>query len=516
VADQRSWGGNEFETVERGFSLVLMTTAILMAVLLQTLDGTIVNVALPVIQGNLGANIDEGSWVVTGYIISAVIVIPLTPWLQNRFGRRRYFASAIIGFTIASVLCGLSGSITELIGWRIGQGAFGGCLIATGQATLRDTFPKNKFGLSQGLFSLGAMVGPALGPTIGGWLTDNLSWNWIFFLNVVPGLFAGIVMMTRLKNPFKPRTMPLDALGLAFLVLGLGSLQYILGEGQRNDWFADDRITAFAIVSALGLTAFVFWELFGTKNPIVDLRVLRQRQIAAGSLLASALGASLYAGLVIFPQYIQNILGFTAMLSGQLVFVRAISIGLGAPIAVRLSTNPKVDTRVLIFIGFLLVGIAQFWFAGITTSGTDFGSLVVPNIVSGLGFSLLFVPISIAILNGLTPPMIPKGAAFMSLSQQLGGSLATAILVTMLARRDAFHQEVLSAFVQPAYGPVANFLHQHGSLVGLYYGVVREASTMAFADIQFIIGIGAIAILPFVFMMPKHRNLGGQVSISME
>jgi DHA2 family multidrug resistance protein len=516
MADERPGEGNQYPTIESGFSLVLMTTAIIAATLMQTLDTTIVNVALPIIQGNLGATLDEGSWVVTGYIISAVIVIPLTPWLQIRFGRRQYYSTAIIGFTIASMLCGTSGSIQQLIFWRIVQGSFGGGLIATAQAVLRDTFPKSKFGLSQGLFSIGAIVGPAVGPTLGGWLTDNFSWNWVFFINLVPGIFAGTVMLMRLKNPNDARRVPLDFVGLGLLIVGLGSLQYVLGEGQQNDWFSDQTILTVAIVSALGLLAFIAWELFGTQNPVVDLRVLRHKQVAAGSVLAFAIGSTLYAGIVIFPQYTQGILGFTAMLSGELIFVRAAFIAVGAPLVVRLSTSGKVDTRYLLLTGFILVGISQFWFAGITTSGNDFGSLVLPNILSGVGLSMLFIPISIAMLNGLAPQVIPKAAAFQSLSQQLGGSISTAVLVTLLARRDAFHQDTLAQFVQPAYGPVARFLGAHGSLGQLYADVVKEASVMSFADCQFVLGVLAIALLPLVFVMPKRRKTSGPVHISLE
>jgi len=508
--------GNAYPTIESGFRLVLITAGIIAATLMQTLDTTIVNVALPIIQGNLGATLDEGSWVVTGYIISAVIVIPLTPWLQIRFGRRQYYSAAIIGFTIASVLCGLSHSITELILWRIVQGAFGGGLIATAQATLRDTFPKDKFGLSQGLFSIGAIVGPAVGPTMGGWLTDNVSWNWVFFINVVPGIFAGIVMLTSLKNPNDPRRLPLDVVGLGLLIVGLGSLQYVLGEGQQNDWFSDPVILGFGISSALGLMTFVAWELFGAKNPVVDLRVLQHPQVAAGATLAFAMGATLYGGIVIFPQYVQSVLGFTATLSGELIFVRAAFIAVGAPLAVRLATSSKVDTRVLLLIGFSLVGISQFWFAHITTSGNDFGSLVLPNIVNGLGLSLLFIPISIAMLNGLNPQTIPKAASFQSLSQQLGGSISTAALVTLLSRRDAFHQDHLAQFIQPAYAPIARFLGEHGSIGQLYGDVVREASVMSFADCQFVLGVLAIALLPLVFIMPGRRKTLGPVHISLE
>ena len=516
MADARPAPGNTHDTIESGFALVIIATAIIAATLMQTLDTTIVNVALPIIQGNLGATLDESSWVVTGYIISAVIIIPLTPWLQIRFGRRQYYSTAIIGFTVASVLCGVSGSIQELIFWRIVQGAFGGGLIATAQATLRETFPKHLFGLSQGLFSIGAIVGPAVGPTLGGWLTDNVSWNWVFFINIVPGVFAGTIMLTRLKNPTDPRPIPLDSVGLGLLIVGLGSLQYVLGEGQQNDWFSDSTILTVGIISATGIIGFIFWELFGTTNPVVDLRVLRYPQVAAGATLAFSIGAVLYSGIVLFPQYTQGILGFTAMLSGEMIFVRAAFIALGAPIAVRLATSSRVDTRLLLLIGFSLVGISQFWFADITTSTNDFASLVWPNIINGIGLSLLFIPISIAMLNGLSPQMIPKAAAFQSLSNQLGGSISTAVLVTILSRRDAFHQEVLAQYIQPAYAPVARFLGEHGSIGQLYGTVLREASVMSFADCQFVLGVLAIALLPLVFVLPRKRAGGGPVQISLE
>jgi DHA2 family multidrug resistance protein len=517
MAQQAANPGNTHPTIESGFSLVLITAGILAATLMQTLDSTIVNVALPVIQGNLGATLDEGAWVVTGYIISAVIVIPLTPWLQMRFGRRQYYSTAIFGFTIASVMCGLSGSIQELIFWRIVQGSFGGGLIATAQATLRDTFPKAKFGLSQGIFSLGAIVGPAIGPTIGGWLTDNYSWNWVFFINVGPGIFAGTVMLLRLKNPNDPRAIPLDFGGLALLIGGLGSLQYILGEGQRDDWFSDPVILTFGIVSAVCLISFALWEIFGTDHPVVDLRVLHYPQIAAGAALAFAVGATLYGSLVIFPQYVQSALGFTATLSGELIFTKAAFIAVGAPLAVRLSTSGRVDPRYLLIFGFLTVGITQFWFAQITTSQSNFGTFVLPNIISGFGLSMLFIPISIAMLNNLTPQVIPKAAAFQSLSQQLGGSISTAVLVTILAQRSAFHQDALAQFIQPAYAPFANFIGQHGSLGQLYSDVLREASVMSYADCQWVLGVLALALMPLVFVLPKRKvAAAGPVHISME
>jgi len=268
---------------EHGARLILITLGIIAATLMQTLDSTIVNVALPTIQGNLGATQEEGAWVVTGYIISAVIVIPLTPWLQARFGRRQYYSVAIIGFTVASMLCGISGSIQQLVLYRIIQGLFGGGLIATGQAALRDTFPRHLLGASQAVFALGAIVGPSVGPTVGGWLTDNISWNWVFFINLVPGIFAAVVILTMMRNPSDPKPIPVDARGLGLLAVGLGSLQYILDEGQRNDWFDSPAIRVFATTAVFGMIAFVCWELWGTSRPIVDLRAFKYRAIAAGA-----------------------------------------------------------------------------------------------------------------------------------------------------------------------------------------------------------------------------------------
>ncbi len=516
---ERPGEGNQYPTIESGFSLVLMTTAIIAATLMQTLDTTIVNVALPIIQGNLGATLDEGAWVVTGYIISAVIVIPLTPWLQIRFGRRQYYSTAIIGFTIASMLCGISGSIQELIFWRIVQGAFGGGLIATAQATLRDTFPKSKFGLSQGLFSIGAIVGPAVGPTLGGWLTDNYSWNWVFFINVVPGIFAGTVMLMRLKNPNDPRRVPLDFVGLGLLIVGLGSLQYVLGEGQQNDWFSDQRIlTVRDRQRPRSARRSSRWELFGTQNPVVDLRVLRYRRVAAGSVLAFAIGATLYGGIVIFPQYMQGVLGFTAMLSGELIFVRAAFIarlraargafGNGRqsrhahPVADRLRARRHLAVLVR---------------ATSRRRATTSASMVLPNIISGIGLAMLFIPISIAMLNGLKPQMIPKAAAFQSLSTaarrfDLDRDPRDAALA---AQRVSPRDRSRSSCSPPTGRSHAFFTAtvRSGSSTAT---VLQQASVMSFADCQFVLGVLAVVLMPLVFVLPRKRPSTGPVHVSLE
>ncbi|HZW53596.1 MAG TPA: DHA2 family efflux MFS transporter permease subunit [Candidatus Elarobacter sp.] len=495
---------------ESGTRLILITLGIMAATLMQTLDSTIVNVALPTIQGNLGATQEEGAWVVTGYIISAVIVIPLTPWLQARFGRRQYYSVAIIGFTLASMLCGIAGSIGQLVFYRILQGMFGGGLIATGQASLRDTFPRRLLGASQAVFALGAIVGPSVGPTVGGWLTDNFSWNWVFFINLVPGIFAATVILTMMRNPSDPRPIPVDALGLGLLAVGLGSLQYILDEGQRNDWFADPLIRLFGATTVLGLAAFVWWELWGTKRPIVDLRAFKYRAIAAGSVLGFAIGSVLFGATVILPQYVQGILGFTATLSGELIFVRAAFIALLTPFIARLAGSGRIDIRMLLVTGFTLIGASQIWLGYLTTSQNDFNSLLGPAIVAGIGLAMLFVPISIAVMSAIPPEVVPKAAAFQSLSLQLGGSFSTAALITLLARRNAFHQSVLAQSATPDNVALQNLIqqmHSASAAVGtLYQHITTQAGVMAYADAQWALGALTFFLLPLVFVLPRRRK----------
>lgn len=490
---------------EHGVRLVLITAGILIATLMQTLDISIVNVALPIIQGNLGATIDEGAWVVTGYIISAVIVIPLTPWLQLRFGRRQYYATAILGFTVASAMCGLSTSISALIFWRIVQGAFGGGLIATGQATLTDTFPRERLGQSQGIFALGAIVGPTVGPTLGGWLTDNFAWNYCFLINVLPGIFAGIVIFAMLRNPTKPSAVPLDWIGLALLAIGLGSMQYVLDEGQRKDWFSDTSIVAFTALSTVGIVAFVVWELVGTDRPIVDLRAFRHRTLWAGSLLALTMGASLYGAIVFLPQYVQSILGYTATLSGLLIFYRALVTAVCVFIIVRIVSAGKIDTRIFLGIGFAILAASNWWLGSVTTSDSPFWTLAVPVMVSGFGLSLLWIPLSIAILGAVPPEVAPKATAFTNLALQVGGSISTAVLVTFLAHRQAFHQTILAGNATLGNVAVRDAV-AHGGIATLYATIVQQASTMSYADASHLLGTLTLCCVPLVLVMERAKR----------
>ncbi len=344
------------DLVEYGLRRWLIVVGVMSATLLQVLDATIVNVALPTIQGNLGANFDQGAWIVTGYIIAAVIVIPLTPWLQQVFGRRQYYVAAIIGFTLTSALCGFAQSLDQLIFFRILQGLCGGGLISTGQAIMRDTFPAAEIGKGQALVSLGAIVGPSLGPTLGGILTDALSWNWIFYINIIPGIIAALLVASLLRNPESAGKPSVDGLGLGLLATGLGSLQYVLDEGERNDWLNDPTIAFLSALSVVALAVFVWWEL-RVKNPIVDLRILKNRTVAAGSLLAMTLAFSLFGGVILAPQFQQTFLNFTATLSGESILLRAAAIAAMTPVTLFLLMRARWQPRVLLGVGFIIVAI---------------------------------------------------------------------------------------------------------------------------------------------------------------
>jgi DHA2 family multidrug resistance protein len=485
---------------EYGLRRVLIVTGVMLAALLQTLDGTIVNVALPTIQGNLGASIDEGTWVVTAYIIAAVIVIPLTPWLQNRFGRKQYFLLSIAGFTVASLLCGLAGSIEELIVFRVVQGLFGGGLLATSQAILRDTFPARQLGLSQSIYTVGAVVGPSTGPTLGGLLTDNASWRWVFDVNIVPGIVAILILLPLLRNPPRTKASGFDGVGLGFLALGLGSLQYVLDEGERNDWFNDGLITLLSSTAVAGLASFAVWEFRGTKRPIVDLRVLATRGVACGCLVAMVNASVVFGQLLIMPQYLTSVLGFTATQDGLLLALRAIPVMLMTIPIGQIANSPRVDPRVLIAGGLLASGGGLVGLGFTTTSGTAFSSIVPWLLLTGLGISFVFAPLLVAVLRGVPLADSPKAGAFISLALNLGGSIASASLVTLLDQREAFHSTILGANATLARPEISRFVAQHG-LPSLALLVGRQSQSLAFADTFFALGAFAMCLSPLAFAL---------------
>jgi DHA2 family multidrug resistance protein len=498
---------------EYGLRRLLIVGGVMLASLMQTLDSTITNVALPTIQGNLGASQDEGTWVITAYVIASIVVIPLTPWLQNRFGRKLYFVVSIVGFTIASIVCGTSESLTSLIVARAVQGAFGGGLLVTGQSVLRDTFPPEQLAVSQGIFALGAIMGPALGPPLGGYLVDNFSWNWCFEINIVPGIVSALLLSFLLRDPQKADSrMPVDGVGLGLLAVGLSSMQYVLTEGEQNDWFNDPVIGLIALLCAAALATFVWWELTQTEYPVVDLRILRNRSVWAGSLLALVLGITVFGSSYVLPQFTQGSLGYSPTLSGLLFILRAVPIALMTPIAVRLTG--KIDPRYMLGTGFVLTSLGSYLQARITAPTVSFWDFFIPLALTGMGSALLWIPLTVAILSATTPRESPKAAAFTSLSLQLGGSVAVALLAVLLHSRESFHSTIIAGNLTPANPIVQQFLMKAPVqlLAQLAYA---QSAIISFADINLAIAALGVCCIPLIFLL-RRRKLAGPVHIEIE
>jgi MFS transporter, DHA2 family, multidrug resistance protein len=496
---------NARSVVETGWRRIVIVTAIMLAALLETLDSTIVNVSLPTIEGNIGASIDQGIWIITGYIISNVVSIPLNPLLIRLFGRARYFTTCIAGFTIASVLCSTAGSLDSLVLFRVLQGAFGGGLIATSQGVMRDTFPPQAVGASSALFAMALILGPALGPLAGGYLTDNLSWQWIFYVNLVPGAIAAVVMGTMLRDPIEPQRTPIDWYGIALLALGLGALQYVLDNGERLDWLDSHGIVLAAFVSFGALAGFAWWQWSGTLRPVVDLHVFRFRSVAVGSLIAFAFGALIFVPAIVTPLYTSSLLGYTAYESGVLLVMRAAPVVVLTPIFATLAQR-GADVRYMLGGGFALSAGALWWLYGMMTTQTTFSQLAWPLLLTGIGQSMLLVPLIVGVLTTTPTALNGKISPIITLSVQLGGSIASAAAIAFFDRRTSFHATILAGTSNAAHLATLGLQPTQNVLTQLAAAVNQQASTMGFADTILAIGAIAAVVVPLVFAFPRSQK----------
>src|ERR1043166_416331 len=384
------------EDIQRYRWLILL--GLITAAIMEVLDTTIVNVALPQMAGNLGATHEEIGWVSTGYILSNVVFLPMTAFFTERFGRQRYLTFSIILFVVASFLCGTSDTLLELVFWRIVQGAGGAALLSTAQATLRQIFPAEQQSIVQSLFLLGVIVAPTLGPTLGGWITDNYQWHWCFFINVPIGMASTFLVATFLKDPpeHRRREGDIDWLGIGLLTLGIGSLPYVREQGNSKDWFSDPWITRLAILSGAALTAVLLWELSPrNRHPVIELRVLRNRDLAACLFLFVALGFALYGGTFMFPLFTQTILHFTPTKTGMSLMPGGIATAFTAVLCGRLMAGkrPLVDARALIGVGVALIVVAMWRLGHLSVlSGDDDVRLAL--IIRGAALGMLFAPIN--------------------------------------------------------------------------------------------------------------------------
>jgi DHA2 family multidrug resistance protein len=494
--------------VEYGWRRTAIVIAVMLAALLETLDSTIVNVALPTIEGNIGASIDEGVWIVTGYIISNVVAIPLNPFLTRMLGRKRYFALCIAGFTAASFLCSTAHSLELLVAFRLLQGAFGGGLIATSQVVMRETFEPNQIGISSALFAMALILGPAFGPLAGGYLTDAFSWQWIFDVNIVPGTVSAIVIALLLRDAVPPERLRIDWIGVGLLALGLGSLQFLLDNGERRDWFSDPAVAAAGILSALGLIAFACFQWSGTKNPVVDLHVLRFRSVAVGSLIALAFGAIIFAPAIVTPIYASSILSYTAWSSGLLLALRALPVVLLTPVFATISER-GFDVRWLLGGGFTLSALSLGWYGMQMTSDTPFWLLGVGLFVSGVAQSMLLVPLIVGVLSTTPAQLNGKVSPIITLCVQLGGSIASAMSVTFFDRRTSFHSMVIGSWMNVSHLLARGIVPTKATIAQMASIVSQQASTLGFADTMLAVAALAAIVVPLVLIFPRSKATSG-------
>jgi DHA2 family multidrug resistance protein len=499
------------------------------AAIMEILDSTIVNVALATMAGNLGATFQEISWVSTGYILSNVIVLPMTAFFAARFGRRNYLTASIAIFIGASFLCGTSHTLVELVIWRIVQGAGGAALLSTAQATLRQIFPKEEQGIVQAVFLMGVIVAPTLGPTLGGWITDNYNWNWCFFINVPIGLASMFLVTTFLHDPpgMRQPKASVDWVGIGLLAAGLGSLQYVLEEGQQNDWFQDPVITRLSVFSAVCIIAMLWWEMSPRNaHPVVDFRVLHNRTLSSAIFLFVALGFGLYGGVYIFPLFTQSILHFSATETGLVLLPGGLATALSAMICGRILNGPKplVDPRLLICFGVGIFGVSMWTLAHLTTQSGEPDTRTA-LMIRGFGLGFLFTPINQVAYASLKPQEAQQASGLINLARQLGGSFGIAILATYLNNHIQTHRAYLVTYInsgnpqaiQRMAGLEASF-RAHGyspdsahkaAVAALDATVMRQAQTMSYNDSFLLTLIVFVVVSPAIFILGRVKSRPG-------
>lgn len=505
----------------------LITITVMLPAIMEIIDTSVANVALPHMQGSLNAGTDEVTWVLTSYLVSNAVVLPMTGWLARLFGRKRFLMTCIILFTLSSLLCGAAPNLATLIVFRVLQGAAGGALIPISQAILMETFPPHQRGMAMAIFGVGAMFGPIVGPALGGWITDNLNWRWIFYINLPIGLIATIMCAFFIFDPdYLKRggqAIKIDYWGLLLLTTGMGGLQVVLDKGQQDDWFSSSFIVTFSFIAVVSLVALVWVELTN-EHPIINLRLFKNISFSAGNFIMFVVGFCLYSSIVLIPLFLQTLMGYSATDAGMVLAPGGVATLITMPFVG--AALAKRDGRKIVMIGLLIGAFAMFLMQRLSLEAS-YWSFVWPRVILGIGLAMIFVPLTTVTLSTIPKPEMGNATGMFNLLRNIGGSVGIAISATLLARLEQFYQTTLAANVTPysstwqmRFTGLKQTLMTKGiastqagqTALGMVYGMVRrQAGALAFNRIYFIIGLAFLSILPLLLLLkrPSHQDSSG-------
>jgi DHA2 family multidrug resistance protein len=514
------------------FNPWLIAVVVAMAAFMEVLDTSIANVALPHMAGNLGASNDESTWVLTSYLVSNAIVLPISGWLASVFGRKRFFLLCILIFTLSSLFCGAAPTLGILIVFRVMQGVGGGGLQPMAQSILADTFPPQQRGMAFALYGITAVMAPTIGPTLGGWITDNYSWRWIFYINLPIGILT-LLLVYRLVDdpPFLKRLtgagIRLDYIGISLLALGVGALQIMLDKGQEDDWFGSHFIVTLACIAAVCLTALVVWELHHGE-PILDLRLFKNYNFAVANLMMFILGMILFSSLVMLPQFLQTLMGYTAESAGMVLSASGLVILMEMPIVGQLTT--KIPAKYIIAFGWLSLACGLYYSVGRLDLLISFRSATWMRLTQAFGMGFLFVPITLVAYVGISPERSNNVAGLINFMRNIGSSVGTSMVTTLLARGAQVHQTALSfhttasdqAFQNEVAGLSQQLIHSGASpadasgeaYARIYQGMQAQAATLAYMD-TFLLLAAAAGVMFLLAFIVRRNNPGGGGDIAV-
>jgi DHA2 family multidrug resistance protein len=502
----------------------LIAMTVMLATFMEVLDTSIANVALPHIAGSLSASVDESTWVLTSYLIANAIILPLSGWLTEVFGRKRFYMTCVVIFTGSSLFCGIAPSLPLLVLFRILQGLGGGGLQPSAQAILADTFPPRQRGMAFSIYGMAVVFAPAIGPTLGGWITDSYSWRWLFYINVPVGILSLMLVSRLIHNPpalaGKPITranlFSMDWTGMGLLALGLGSLEFVLDKGQEDDWFGSGRIQFLAVLAIVCLIAVIIRELV-IKNPVVDLKLYRERNFSLSNILIFCVGFVLAGSTVLLPQFLQTLMGYSATRAGMVLSPAGVVLIFAMPTAGYLLG--RVGARPMIIFGFIVLG-SSLWLTSRLQLQTDYGTFTLFRMMASIGLAALFTPISTTCFSRVPPGKNNAASALYNLMRNLGSSFGIAAVTTVLARRSQFHQLRLAEHLSGAHARVeqmqlGQYLAQHADGLGmpaaraarmLYRSVLQQAGAMAYLDAFWLLGTLCFVMPVFAIFIVRVQH----------